>query len=188
MKEQNDVVLYNRIKERDKKALELLYDKYERILYSFIYRLTNSSDIAEEAVQEVFIKLWRGKGVYSDGKGKFSSWLFTITRNTAIDIVRKRKTDPIFSEEIFDFIEDNHPQIDEQLQWKEEQQRVRHAVSKLSEDQKKIIQSIYFKGLTQQKVAEEQQIPLGTVKGRVRLALRKLKTYLGTDAEGRADS
>lgn len=188
MKEQNDVVLYNRIKEQDKKALELLYDKYERILYSFVYRLTNSSDIAEEAVQEVFIKLWRGKGVYSDEKGKFSSWLFTITRNTAIDIVRKRKTDPIFSEEIFDFIEDDHPQIDEHLQWKEEQQRVRHAVSKLSEDQKKIIQSVYFKGLTQQKVAEEQQIPLGTVKGRVRLALRKLKTYLGTDAEGRADS
>ncbi|MEH7146916.1 sigma-70 family RNA polymerase sigma factor, partial [Priestia megaterium] len=67
--------------------------------------------------------------------------------------------------EIFDFIEDNHPQIDEQLQWKEEQQRVRHAVSKLSEDQKKTIQSVYFKGLTQQKIAEEQQIPLGTVKG-----------------------
>lgn len=188
MKEQNDVVLYNRIKEQDKKALELLYDKYERILYSFVYRLTNSSDIAEEAVQEVFIKLWRGKGVYSDEKGKFSSWLFTITRNTAIDMVRKRKNDPIFSEEIFDFIEDDHPQIDEHLQWKEEQQRVRHAVSKLSEDQKKIIQSVYFKGLTQQKVAQEQQIPLGTVKGRVRLALRKLKTYLGTDAEGRADS
>ncbi len=67
-----------------------------------------------------------------------------------------------------------------------EQQRVRHAVSKLSEDQKKIIQSVYFKGINA--AEEEQQIPLGTVKGRVRLALRKLKTYLGTDAEGRADS
>ncbi len=72
MKEQNDVVLYNRIKERDKKALELLYDKYERILYSFVYRLTNSSDIAEEAVQEVFIKLWRGKRSLQRWKGKLS--------------------------------------------------------------------------------------------------------------------
>ncbi len=188
MKEQNDVILYNRIKQKDKAALELLYDKYERILYSFVYRLTSQSDLAEEVVQEVFIKIWRGNGVYHEEKGKFSSWLFTMARNTAIDLIRKRKSDPIFSDEVFDYIEDEQAKPDEEVEWQEERLRVQEAVSKLSEEQKQIINAVYFKGLTQQKIAEEHEIPLGTVKGRVRLALRKLKTYLSNDLERRADS
>ncbi|MEK5138704.1 sigma-70 family RNA polymerase sigma factor [Priestia sp. FSL W8-0001] len=120
MKEQNDVILYNRIKQKDQAALELLYDKYERVLYSFVYRLTNQPHLAEEVVQEVFVKIWRGKGIYHEGKGKFSSWLFTIARNTAIDLIRKRKSDPIFSDEVFDYIEDEQAKSDEEAEWQEE--------------------------------------------------------------------
>ncbi|WP_078990553.1 sigma-70 family RNA polymerase sigma factor [Priestia flexa] len=120
MKEQNDVILYNRIKQKDQAALELLYDKYERILYSFVYRLTNQPDLAEEVVQEVFVKIWRGKGIYHEGKGKFSSWLFTISRNTVIDLIRKRKSDPIFSAEVFDYIEGEQAKPAEEAEWQEE--------------------------------------------------------------------
>ncbi|MEC0275427.1 RNA polymerase sigma factor [Peribacillus frigoritolerans] len=179
MNKYTDVDLYTMVREKqDKQALELLYDRYERMLYSFIYRMTNSSDLAEEVIQEVFMKLWKGNRNYDSEKGKFSSWVFTIARNTAIDVLRKQKREPLLEEEQLNYFTEISSSIEEQVEWKEEKGQVHEAIATLSDGQKQMIDFVYFKGFTQQKIAELCDIPIGTVKGRVRLALKHLRSQL----------
>ncbi|NMH72005.1 RNA polymerase sigma factor [Bacillus sp. RO2] len=173
-----DSLLYERIRKKDKTALEELYDRYEKILYSFLLKITNDHEIAEEAMQDVFIKIWQGTGIYDESKGKFRSWLFTIARNKALDIIRKQqRTQSAPLEDVEPFLQSNDS-TEKETEWKEEQIVIREAVSTLSDDQRKMVHYMYFKGYTQQKIAELTGIPLGTVKGRIRLALKKLKPLL----------
>lgn len=169
-----DFELYTKVQNGDKSALEQIYDRYEKLLFSFAYRMTQSQDSAEDVVQEVFIKLWRKKGVYSEEKGKFSSWLLTITRNTCLDFIRKTKKDEVELEDRDSMVNDEMS-IEDQITWKEERHKLKTAMNHLAEEQRKVVDLFYFKGLSQQKIAEECNIPLGTVKGRIRLALKHLR-------------
>ncbi|MCA1030813.1 sigma-70 family RNA polymerase sigma factor [Bacillus timonensis] len=180
-----DQILYNQVLAKDKKALEILYDRYEKLVYSFSFKMMGDAQLAEEVVQEVFIKLWRGIGSYEESKGKFSSWLLTITRHTAIDLIRKRKKEATVELEDRDSLVADEKLVEEQVEWKEEGNRLRRAVATLKKEQQSMINLFYFKGFTQQRISEECDIPLGTVKGRIRLALRHLRSYL--DDEGRAN-
>jgi len=174
----DDLKLYERVRAQDKHALEALYDKYERLLYSFSYKMVTDPEAAEEIVQEVMIKLWKGKGVYSPEQGKFSSWLLTVTRNTAIDFLRKQQK--VSKEEVHTEVElhDNQPPLEQMVEWKEQGERLREAMRTLKKDQQMIIELFYFKGYSQSKISEKVDIPLGTVKGRIRLALKHLKAEL----------
>ncbi|PYZ92210.1 RNA polymerase subunit sigma-70 [Salipaludibacillus keqinensis] len=174
----DDIKLYERLRLGDKEALETLYDKYERLLYSFSYKMVNNPEAAEEIVQEVMIKLWKGKGTYSPDYGKFSSWLLTVTRHTAIDYLRKQQK--VTTEEIHTETElhDDQTPVEEMVEWKEKGERLRQAMRTLKKDQRVIIDLFYFKGYSQRKIAEQTDIPLGTVKGRIRLALKHLKAEL----------
>lgn len=177
MERSSDFTLYTRIQDKDKDALEQLYDRYEKILFSFILKMTEDRDLAEEALQEVFIKLWRGKGEYNESKGKFTSWLFTMSRNVAIDLIRKRKKPSVPLDEIGDLV-DTDSTVEHQAEWQEEKTQIQAAVQSLSAEQQKMIQLFYFKGYTHETIAERCGIPLGTVKSRIRLALGKLKKSL----------
>jgi RNA polymerase sigma factor (sigma-70 family) len=179
MRELNDAELYDQVQAKDKKALSSLYDRYEKLLYSFSYRIVKDGGLAEEVMQEVFIKLWKGKAQYSEEKGKFSSWLLTMTRHTAIDLLRKQSKEPNFELDERDALHSDEASVEDQVEWKERGQILRTAVSKLKGDQKKIIEMFYFKGMTHKRISEEFDLPLGTVKGRIRLALKHLKTSLG---------
>jgi len=187
MEKSTDTQLYLRISEQDKAALEQLYDRYEKILFSFLYKMVEDRDLAEEALQEVFIKIWRGKGVYDESKGKFTSWLFRMAQNTAIDLIRKRKkpTAPI---EAAAHIASNEASVDEQVEWQEKKGQIEAAVQRLSAEQQTMIDLFYFKGHTHETIADMCDIPLGTVKSRIRLALKKLKTSLhGMQGRGAYD-
>jgi RNA polymerase sigma factor (sigma-70 family) len=85
----SDYELYQKVQEENKEALEMLYDRYEKLLFSFSYKMLKQKDFAEEAVQDVFMKLWRKKGIYTEEKGKFSSWILTVTRNACIETAKK---------------------------------------------------------------------------------------------------
>ncbi|WP_058309175.1 RNA polymerase sigma factor [Gracilibacillus massiliensis] len=174
---EQDVKLYENIQHGDQTALESLYDKYEKLLFSFIFKITNNREITEEVIQEVFLKVWTKKGMYDSSKGKFSSWLLTISRYAAIDIMRKKKTSH-YSIEERDALQNEAPSLEEELEWKEESQNIKKAMQQLNEDQQKVITLFYFKALSQQKIAEQLNIPLGTVKGRVRLALQHMKKHI----------
>ncbi|WP_232718685.1 RNA polymerase sigma factor [Bacillus sp. FJAT-45037] len=172
------------ILKNDKQALEQLYDRYERILFSFIYRFTNDNGLTEEVMQDVFIKIWQKKAHYDSSKGKFSSWLLTIARNASIDQIRKRKLTEV-EYDVRDSREDPHL-VEDIVEQKEDQQIVQEALKKLPNDQAKIVRLFYFEGETQKTISERCGIPLGTVKGRIRLALGHLRKQLSR-GNGRGD-
>lgn len=182
MSQPRDSELYHKVRGGDQQALEQLYDKYEKILYSFSYRMTRHKESSEEVVQEVFIKIWKGQGNFDSSEGKFSSWLLTMTRNAAIDLMRKLK-EPQYEFEERDSLVSEESSTEDLIEWKERGVQLREAISALGEDQQKMIESFYFKGMTQRKIAEHFDLPLGTVKGRIRLALKHLRTAL-SEKEG----
>ncbi|PKR77672.1 RNA polymerase subunit sigma-70 [Halalkalibacillus sediminis] len=174
-----DLELYDAIQSGDKRALGELYEKYEKLLYSFAFKMTRNRELSEEVVQEVFIKIWTKKGIYQKKRGKFSSWILTVARNMAIDIMRKKKVQTYTLEER-DSVYSEEPLTEELFEWKEDAGRVREAMGRLNEDQREVIHLFYFDALSQQKISERLGIPLGTVKGRIRLALNHLKKHLAT--------
>lgn len=185
MENRSDFMLYKQIQDKDKDALEQLYDRYEKILFSFLLKMTEDRTLAEEAMQEVFIKIWRGTGEYDESKGKFTSWLFTMSRNSAIDLIRKRKKPTVPLDEIVDMA-DGDSSVEEKAEWQEQKDQIQTAVERLSIEQQKMIQLFYFKGHTHEAIAEICELPLGTVKSRIRLALGKLKKSLHSVQEGGA--
>ncbi|RDY69076.1 RNA polymerase sigma factor [Halobacillus sp. SY10] len=179
MSKPTDYELYEQIRNKDKTALETLYNRYEKLLYSFAYRMMKDQQAAEEVMQDVFIKLWRGKGAgqYVKERGKFSSWLLTITRNASIDLIRKKKVQEVEWDQR-DSMNEEMPGVEEVVTDKEERDQLRKAIDTLPDEQQRMICLFYFQGLSQREIAEKCEIPLGTVKGRVRLALKKLREHL----------
>jgi RNA polymerase sigma factor (sigma-70 family) len=141
-----DSQLYVRIRTKDQAALEELYNRYERLVYSFAYRMTQNSQMAEDTVQEVFIKLWKEHSPYTEDKGKFSSWLLTMTRNTSLDALRKKgKQQEVGlldkdAEQIKVTIEEMPEQM---LEWKEKGTVLRNAINRLKVDQRIIVELFY---------------------------------------------
>jgi RNA polymerase sigma factor (sigma-70 family) len=185
MRQSSDADLYEQIRSKNKEALEVLYDRYERILFSFLFKMTEDHGLAEEAMQEVFLKIWKGTGEYDESKGKFTSWLFTMARNSAIDIIRKKKAKQSVPLDEIELLVSEDKSVEEKAEWHEEKARVQEAISQLSDEQSGMIQLMYFKGYTQQKISEDYDIPLGTVKSRIRLALKNLKKSLLFEHERR---
>nr|WP_112179401.1 MULTISPECIES: sigma-70 family RNA polymerase sigma factor [Paraliobacillus] len=181
-----DIDLYARIQTGDQQALEELYDRYEKLVYSFAYRMVKHGAIAEEIVQEVFMKIWTKKGLYKRDKGKLSSWILTVTRNTSIDALRKKK-ETTYTLEERDALESDQVATEDIVEWKEEGEKLRSAVKTLNNEQQEIITLFYFNGLSQREIAEQCNIPLGTVKGRIRLALKHLKQSLNREKRGSND-
>lgn len=183
----HDIELYERVRQKDKEAFECIYDKYEKLLYSFVIKLSGDSALAEEVLQEVFMKIWIQKATYDQTKGKFSSWIVTITRYTAIDIIRKNRKHHLSLTEDRDFPEEGTEKTEDIVEWREKGQQIREAVTDLSEEQKQMVDLFYFKGLSQSEIADKTSVPLGTVKGRIRLALKHLKKRLSLQKGGAYD-
>ncbi|MBD2844536.1 sigma-70 family RNA polymerase sigma factor [Paenibacillus sp. IB182496] len=167
-----------RIAGRDNEALEALYDRYERPVYSFVFRMVKDPMAAEEVVQELFMRIWHSaERVHTGGsQGKVSTWMFAVARNLAIDWLRKKGRRPQETQEeaAWERVADgvSTEQAVERRMLGEEMQQ---AIGDLNEDQQQVLNWIYFLGYTQQEVASRENIPLGTVKSRVRLALKQLR-------------
>ncbi|MDK8193031.1 sigma-70 family RNA polymerase sigma factor [Paenibacillus sp. UMB7766-LJ446] len=185
-----DSRLMRQIAERDASALELLYVRYERAVYSFAYRIVGDPMTAEETVQELFLRVWNNAERYEASQGKLTTWMFAITRNIAVDMLRRKSksaaTSSVENETLAAFA-DEHTNTEEEIERKWEGVRIKEALSQLNGDQQQVIESIYYAGLTQQEVSSRFGIPLGTVKSRVRLAMRQLQKLLA-DAEMHSDA
>ncbi|GGF94351.1 DNA-directed RNA polymerase sigma-70 factor [Paenibacillus albidus] len=184
----DDRELMNRIGSKDPVALEWLYDRYEKTVYSFAYRMVQDAMAAEEVVQELFLRVWTHDERYDEAQGKLTTWIFTVTRNIAIDMLRRKSVRdrgiPVEAETL-NALPDAGAGTADQVENKSEGEQMRKILSVLSRDQKQVIDSIYYGGMTQQEVSVRYNIPLGTVKSRVRLALKQMKKHLSV--EGRRE-
>jgi RNA polymerase sigma-70 factor (ECF subfamily) len=162
----------------DGTALMALYDRYNRQAFGLAFRVLGDAATAEEVVQDAFMALWRASESFDATRGAVKSWLLTIVHNRSIDRLRSaRSRSGTVELEVADFAgvnEDPWDSVTDQL----DGAQVRAAVAQLPDDQRTAIEMAYFQGLTHQEIAERTQIPLGTIKGRLRLGLRKLSTSL----------
>ncbi|MTI41267.1 RNA polymerase sigma factor [Fulvivirga lutimaris] len=170
--------LVQRLKARDKSALSYLYDNYSAAIYGAISRIINDEDVAEEVLQDAFMKYWDKIGSYDDSKGRLFTWMLNLARNLSIDKLRSKeikktkKTDDI-STNVYNVENENL------IYQNEESIGVKDLMKNLREEERKIVEMVYFKGYTQSEIADETGIPLGTVKTRLRMALKNLRSVLG---------
>ncbi len=183
--ELDDATLASQVAEGSAAALEVLYDRYSRIVLSFATRMLGDRQSAEELLQEVFLRAWQQAHNYSAGRGSFATWLLSITHNMSIDEIRKRRRRPQRAESadpvlMLTNVKDRSPSVEESAELGDLRETMARAIGTLPEPQRRAIELAYFRGLTQREIAEELDEPLGTIKTRMRLGMRKLKDYLET--------
>lgn len=186
-----DSDLYEGLRAGDKSCLEILYQKYEKLLYSYAYKMTSSHERSEEVVQDVFMKVWQKKGAYDADKGKLSTWLISITRNSVIDLSRRKKLDTFEYDERDDVNKDTdyfHSSVEQEADRHENQKMINEAMHTLNDEQKRIITLFYFRAYSQSQIAAALDLPLGTVKSRIRLALGHLRKNIERVKKGGAQN
>jgi RNA polymerase sigma-70 factor (ECF subfamily) len=156
-------------------ALLALYDRHGRMAYGLAYRILGEAGAAEEAVQDAYLRVWRRAATFDPSRGGVRSWLLTIVHHCAIDLLRKRAGSPPVVAGLDEIAERQAaPDAWSDVAGRLDQERVREAVATLPGEQRRAIEMAYFEGLTHREIAERDGLPLGTVKGRMRLGLRRL--------------
>jgi RNA polymerase sigma factor (sigma-70 family) len=170
--------LVDRLRSRDKNALEYLYDHYSPAIYGAIIRIVSKEEIAQEVLQDVFLKIWDRFSSYDASKGKLFTWMVNVARNQAID---KTRSAEIKREQKTRGIENVVGKIDrtDYTEQRIEGIGIRDLLKALPEEQRFVVDHLYLKGYSQSELAEEFNIPLGTVKTRLRLAMQQLRNRLG---------
>jgi RNA polymerase sigma-70 factor, ECF subfamily len=152
--------------------MAMLYDRYSSIVYSVALRVLGDTGAAEDVLQEVFMQLWRNPGGFDSSRGNLAAWLAVISRNRAIDAVRKRRPDT----DIADVIVSVEPDLAGDAERARAMEKVRGALGTMPSAQRSALEMAYFEGLTHTEIAAKTGEPLGTIKTRIRaglLALRK---------------
>jgi RNA polymerase sigma-70 factor, ECF subfamily len=171
------------VAQRDKHALETLYDRYASSALGLAMKIIGERNVAEEIVQEAFWRVWKRADTYQPGRGQFGAWLFGIIHNLAIDELRRRQVQPaatsldLKDENAVD-IPDSRIDVEEAVQQQITGAQVRAALTGLPEPQRRVIELAYFEGLTHQEIADKLGEPVGTIHTRSRLGLQKLRVQL----------
>lgn len=186
----NDQTLIRLIARSQENAFSELYDRYSRLVYSMALNILGEPAGAEEITQDVFIRIWENADSYKAEKAKVVTWITSMTRYRSIDAIRRKKVRPeghTVSWDIRDMepARDQSDQTDVELQVEiiQKKQRVRKALALLPEEQRQTLSYAYFMGYTQQEIANIMGEPLGTVKTRIRLAMKKLRQMLEQDQD-----
>ena len=164
------------LNQQDQHAFSYLYDNYAGALYGIINQIVPDREIANDVLQEVFINIWKKIGTYDPAKGRLFTWMLNIARNASIDILRSRSyQDSLKNQSLPENVNSFgntlvKPSIDDF--------GLRKVVNKLKEEQKILIELSYFQGFTHEEIARSLNIPLGTVKTRIRSALIQLRILI----------
>lgn len=159
------------LKQRNKDAISYLYDHYSPALYSVIVSIIPDRDLANDILQEVFIKIWRQIETYDAGKGRLFTWMMQVTRNTSLDVIRSKsyktsqKNLPL-EESVYDI---------GSVEYNPDRLGLRKLVYQLKQEHRQLLELAYFQGFTHDEIAQALDIPLGTVKTRLRNALIQLR-------------
>ncbi|MEP0131334.1 MAG: RNA polymerase sigma factor [Eudoraea sp.] len=161
--------------ERNEKAISLLYEHYGDTLYGVAFKVVRDSELAQDVLQESFVKIWKKSDSYDSSKAKLFTWLFRITRNTAIDKLRSvnTKSDKEIQIDISDVYNLGIDSI------RPEFMDVKENMEKIEDKYQVVLDALFFQGMTQQEASDELNIPLGTIKSRLKIGLRELKKIYG---------
>lgn len=163
------------LQERNDKAISLLYEHYGDTLYGVAHKVVRDEELAQDVVQESFVKIWKKADSYDPTKAKLFTWLFRITRNTAIDKLRSAntKSDKEIQMDVSDVYKLGTEGINPDLL------DVQDNLDKLDLKYQIVLDALFFQGMTQQEASDELDIPLGTIKSRLKIGLRELKKLYG---------
>lgn len=187
----SDIELFQKIKLYDSKALEALYDRYSPLLYTLIRKIVNNEDTTEEILAEVFEIIWKKISRFNFSTENVYAWLINLTRNKAVDYLRRnRELNPVTDEYDDDYENDIIiPKLSGRIDnldyetAKKTKSNIERALSKLTDAQKYVIHLSYYEGYTQKEIAEKLKIPLPTVESKIRVALNNLKDNLIKEKE-----
>lgn len=157
--------------------MEYLYDNYSAALYGVVLRVVRDEEISQEVLQDAFLRFWEKISSYDPSKGKLFTWMLNITRNLAIDRMRSKEISQRKKTDDMDYLV-NRVDGRENYEMSVDAIGLMEALKKLPKEQQFVIEHLYLKGYTQSELAEEFDIPIGTVKTRTRLALIELRTIL----------
>jgi RNA polymerase sigma-70 factor (ECF subfamily) len=170
------------ISEQDEAALEELYDRYGRLVFSLAYGVVGERESAEEIALDVFTRIWEKAHTYRPDRAKVRTWLTRMTRNRAIDRLRRESVRPIKNSigwaDVHPEPASGNPEPEAAVAQAVEKNRVRAAVASLSENQREVLELAYFGGYSHSQIARVLDLPLGTVKGRIRMAMQNLRYEL----------
>ena len=184
--DRDDRELLALIERRDREALGALYDRYAGPVYSLAMRMLTDVGAAEEVTQDVFFNVWRRASSYSAQRGKVTAWLFSIAHHRTIDELRRRRRDQSqlqYGVDLTNRPSDGRDDPAEYASAQFEGGRLKEALHTLRAEQREIVLLAYFGGLTHSEISRHLGQPLGTVKTRMRLALRKLREVLGPQVQ-----
>jgi RNA polymerase sigma-70 factor (ECF subfamily) len=171
------------VRSRDEGAFRELFARHAPVAHALAHRLVRQAHLAEEIVQETFLAVWRSPERYDRSKGSVRAWLMGAVHNRAVDLVRREQSQRRRADQVATtlrvVVDDPSEDLAAELDRPREQELVRKALEGLPEEQRVVIASMYFDGLTQTQIAERSGLPLGTVKSRSLLAMRRLRAILG---------
>ena len=176
---ESDNALLEAIRHRDEGAIAILYDRYGRLAFGLAYRVLGDRGAAEDVVQEAFLSAWRRAESFETTRGNARTWLLSIVHHRAIDRLRgtagrTRQDAPIDDFERVLATDDPWREVSQVMQ----RETLQRALATLPEAQRQAVQLAYFDGYTQQEIATAMAVPVGTVKGRLRLAMQRLRSLL----------
>ena len=181
-----DEDLMQLVRRGDAEAFEVVYERHATVAFSLAHRMTQSRNAAEDVVQEAFLSLWRSGARYDRARGSVRTWILGIVHHRAIDALRRasvhsrrRSDDETAAERL-----EAPDKVEEDVARRDEAAIVRNAMDILPADQLKVIELAYFGGFTHVEIAEMLEAPIGTVKGRMRLGLKKMREVLAQGAVG----
>jgi RNA polymerase sigma-70 factor, ECF subfamily len=166
-----DALLVAAIRSGDEQAMAQLYERYSPIVYSVALRVLGDTAAAEDILQEVFMQLWRHADSFDASRGSLPGWLAVITRNRAIDSLRKRRLES----DIAEIVVSTEPDLASRMEWTRALEIIRTALGSMPAPQRSALEMAFFDGLTHIEIAEKTGDPLGTIKTRIRAGLATLR-------------
>ncbi len=165
----------------DRAALRSVYDATSAKLFGICLRISRDRELAEDVLQDVYVKVWRRAGRFDPAKASPITWLAAIARNTAIDAIRKRGRRDEVSDDVLADFEDSAPRADALVEQRQDSARVVDCLDTLEGEQKRSIREAFFGGFTYSELADRRGVPLGTMKSWIRRGLARMKECLGDD-------